>query len=866
MESLNGMNFILVFWPLFIFIIVKGAEFFSIKFWIFIKELKNSRGIKLYSSMLYIIIVVYFVVLTNYYEIIFFRNTEDMITFVLGIWSAYGLYVGFLQFMAGYDNKENGTYLGYQKMDFLTQGNVWYYLANGWMFFGSLLLSIMIPLILYKDQNSEIPYINLKYQFLWQGIISFLLILFIFLLKFSFEVAQTTIYINKKDDEWLKNRIEYSVKSRYTKHFKSLLKDKFNPLNREKYFKQIKKEMDEINNKKDKIAFLRIVFELVSIAIPENERNKFKIQDINNYQLFIKERYDFIKQIQDKNEELINLSFSLFKSDTSVLDALFKINKKWLGGKYKFEDLSKTTKVKKIPIVYKIRRVDYDFSFQEVSSVDNIHFYMFKIIAGLLEDTQKIESLIELIKKVIRVQGDGDYWQSNKETSFKLRSTDTELRLTKKSISQLDKIEVVLKNNKNINKKDFKKGAILYLNSDILEVNFIQNEIKLKINRNEVKDYYDRFVEKAWTTIFEKYFQCDNLSTLVLPKLKEPETYYEYYRRDKKQRIRDWDNKIPYSEKCIKFLIDRFGYINSENPAYKVILSLAGTMTKEYQGAFALYQLLPIYNYEWDSSIEVFGKILSEVLNKNTDKKEEAYKELVLILNNVNSMNSLNYMEIFQTKLMSDISGIKMALNVDLLRILFVQDILNGGRLYTKDLRLNEEEKRRILINYLRACSITPNLLSIIKHDRSINMYLSRFLTDNLDVLKKYDYTTLPLPSLLYFEKWKKSSDFMINLCNEGQWKGEYDIYDSLLQFITLKLIEEKEDVYSKFINSSTFKRNLQTSLLRYFKIKDLTVDTYINSIADELENYPSFKLGTFEKEMIKKAVEGIVYEKYSNL
>ena len=862
MESLNDMNYVLVFWPLIIFFIVKVAQFFSIKFWIFMREIKNGRGIKFYSSILYILIVVYFVVLTNYYEIIFFRNTEDMITFVLGIWSAYGIYVGFLQFMVGYDNKENGTYLGYQKMDFLTQGNVWYYLANGWMFFVSLFLSIMIPLIIYHDQNSKISHINLKYQFLWQGIISFLLILFIFLLKFSLEVAQSTIYINKKDDKWLQNRIEYSVKSRYTKHFKFLVKSKFNPSDRKKYFKYIEKEMAQINDEKDKIAFLRIVFELVSIAIPEKEKIDFEGQDINNYQLFIKERYQFIENIQDRNEELINLSFSLFMSDTSILNALFKFDQKWLGGKYKFEVLSDKTKVMKIPVVSIIRRVDFNLSYLGDTSVDNIHFYMFKTIVGLLEDTKKIESLIELIKKVIRDQGYDNYWQSDSTKWFELSSTNTELRLPKDFISKLDRIEVVHKNNKNIIIKD----SLLCLNSDILEVNFIQNEKSLKIIRNEVKDYYDRFVEKAWTTIFEKYFQCDNLSKLVLPKLKEPETYYEYYRRDKKQRIIDWDNKIPYSEKCIKFLIEKFGYINSEDSEYKVVLSLAKTMTKEYQGAFALYQLLPIDIDKWDSSIEVFSKILKEVLYQTTDKKEEIYEQIVLILNKVYSMNTLNYMEIFQTKMKRNISGKRMRFNVDLLRILLLQDILNGEKFYTRNLRLNKKEKRRLLINYLRACAITPDLLGLIEYDRSINMYLSRFLRNNLDILKNYDYANLPLPSLLYFEKWIQSSEFMISLCNNGQWDGQYYIDDSLLQFITLKLIEETEDVYSEFINSSTFKRNLQKSLLYYFKTKDLTVDTYINSIADELENYPSFKLRVFEKEMIKKAVGNIVYEKYSNL
>ncbi|MBM9833549.1 hypothetical protein IAG15_20660, partial [Enterococcus faecalis] len=101
--------------------------------------------------------------------------------------------------MAGYDNKENGTYLGYQKMDFLTKSNVWYHVTNSWEFFGSLLLSIVLPFMVKVNLS-----VAIHYQYIWQSVVGFLLILFIFLLKFSLKVAKITIFINKKTDGGLK--------------------------------------------------------------------------------------------------------------------------------------------------------------------------------------------------------------------------------------------------------------------------------------------------------------------------------------------------------------------------------------------------------------------------------------------------------------------------------------------------------------------------------------------------------------------------------------------------------------------------------------------------------------------------------------
>lgn len=81
-------------------------------------------------------------------------------------------------------------------MDFLSSRNVWYQITRIWEFYLLLFLIIIPPQII-----EILPFRILNvYQFIWQSNILLLLILFIFLLKFSINVANITILINTDAD------------------------------------------------------------------------------------------------------------------------------------------------------------------------------------------------------------------------------------------------------------------------------------------------------------------------------------------------------------------------------------------------------------------------------------------------------------------------------------------------------------------------------------------------------------------------------------------------------------------------------------------------------------------------------------------
>ncbi|OCM92124.1 hypothetical protein AX252_01530 [Streptococcus agalactiae] len=207
---------LILYSPIIILILSYILKFFWLRFSIFVDELISGDKIKYFSHILFWSIISYIYWVCHQYEILIFQTSDNnldlvsLVSLVLTIWASYGVYIGFLQFMAGYDNKEKGTYLGYHKMDFLTKSNVWYHLTNCWEFFGSLLLSIVIPIIVKFNTS-----VDIRYQYLWQAIVGFLLILFIFLLKFSLKVVKITIFINKNTDGGLKEVIKSDIENRY---------------------------------------------------------------------------------------------------------------------------------------------------------------------------------------------------------------------------------------------------------------------------------------------------------------------------------------------------------------------------------------------------------------------------------------------------------------------------------------------------------------------------------------------------------------------------------------------------------------------------------------------------------------------------
>ena len=418
-----------------------------LKFSIFIDQLIFGDKIKCFSHLLFWSITICIYLVCNQYKILLFQisnNDLDLLTLfslVLTIWANFGIYVGFLQFMAGYDNKENGTYLGYQKMDFLTRRNVWSHLTNSWEFFGSLLLSIVLPIMVKLNLL-----VGNHFQYIFQSVVGFLLVLYIFLLQFSLKVARTTILINKKNDGGLKEVIKLDIENRYNKYFNKLIKQKFSYGSMESYFRQVKMELSNIENNADKIIFLKVVYFRIIDDEFIDRFEGFEAKDIDNYKYFIKEKYDLISNIDLEDDELISFAISLFKIDTQIFDKLIKKDTRWIDNDYNFESWGIYNKKFILNVECNFKNKQSLINSYDFRKINNIHIYMFKKLVEMAKNKQTISQLVHLIQEKISQNNIREnYWRTDSPSEvfiFDKTISTPNLRISKSYYEEIERINI----------------------------------------------------------------------------------------------------------------------------------------------------------------------------------------------------------------------------------------------------------------------------------------------------------------------------------------------------------------------------------------------------------------------------------------
>ena len=867
--------------PIIIFVLVYFLRLFLFRFSIFIDEVTSGDKIKIFSHILFWSLVGYIYWICYQHDILLFKFNDNLdltslLSLVLTIWASFGVYVGFLQFMVGYDNKENGTYLGYQKMDFLTKSNVWYHLTNSWEFFGSLLLSIVIPIIVKFNTS-----VDIRFQYIWQAIVGFLLILFIFLLKFSLKVAKITIFINKKTDGGLKEVIKSDIENRYNKYFKKLINQKFSKGARESYFRQVKMDLSNIDNNIDKITFLEVIYFATSkFKIIENIEG-FEECDIVKYKYFIKEKYDLISDIDCEDDKLISLVISVFIFDTEIFNELIKNNTNWIESDYNFESMGifNNESILDVELNKKIR-IPSISSFK-YSDINNIHIYMFKKISERAKNKQAISQLVNLIQQRISPNiCRGSYWETNRTDRlfvFEKSISDSNLRISKEDFRRIEKMDVFYSSTyPEIESNSYTNSVYFSLHSNILTIDFhFKDGGQYYVKRNEIRDYYDEYEEKVWNILFDKYSDSDDLSDVFLPELREPEMIVDSFVGDNEIIIRDYDNKLAYSRICFNYLTDNYDYVDSSTLNFTNLLEIVKTMSVNYRGAFALYQMLHPENRNWDSSVENYIDILSEVLPSRKEEREKIYHDMVSIIDTIEYGDRVSekvLTKVFETRDVEliDDDFFKDFKGIPKLKLIVVQSILSTNPYGFRRVELQDRwEKQDLVKQYIRGLSKTPNLFpSYTDDNKTLNSTMSEFLLKNMELLPSYDFVKLPLSSILLFEEllqWKWWSDdkhneqeFMIKLIKE---ESKYKLNGSLLKFFTLKLIERQGNQYLRLVNDKVFEKDFKFALLSHLKRSQLTLDMYLEEIVKELENYESLMVGIYEKELIKREIEKIIFK-----
>ncbi|WP_449455644.1 hypothetical protein, partial [Streptococcus suis] len=614
---------------------------------------------------------------------------------------------------------------------------------------------------------------------------------------------------------------------------------------------------------------------------------------IVNYKSFIKEKYDLISHNNCEDDKLISFAISLFKLDVQIFDKLIKKDIRWIEIDNSFESLGITRKKEVLGVEYnsKVRRLGINW--YEYSKINNIHFCIFEILAEMTKNKLAISQLVNLIQERFSQNfSRGSYWETNNTDKlfvFEKSISDSSLLISKEDFKRIEKIDVFYSSTyPEIESNSDTSNIYFLLHSNIIKIDFhFKNSGQYYVKRNEIRDYYNEYEEKVWNILFDKYSDSDDLSDVFLPNLREPEIILDSFGDRDEIVIRDYDNKLGYSRICFKYLTDNYDYVDSSTSNFTNLLEIVKTMSVNYRGAFALYQLLYPENRNWDSSVENYLEILSEVLSSRREERGKIYNDIVSIITEIEYGKGLDEKvlgKVFETKDIEliDDEFLKDFKGIPNLKLIVVQSILSTHTYGFRSIELQDRwEKQDLVEQYIRGLSITPNLFpSYTDDNKTLNSSMSEFLLKNMELLTSYDFGKLPLSSLLLFEKllhrkwWGDNKhdeqEFMVNLIKEKveyRLSGyRYSLDRSLLKFFTLKLTEGQGNQYLRIVNEKDFKKEFKFSLLNHLKRNQLTLDMYLDGITDELKKYDCIMIGIYERELIKREVEKIIFSNYFSL
>lgn len=114
-------------------------------------------------------------------------NIVELISFEIGVFSLYGIYVGFLQFLT---ENDKAYYLGVSKTKFMLDKSIWSRFTRTKLFHILLLLTVAMPVL---SNFIHQPY---YFEYIWQASSGIVIIIYIYLLKLNIRVAYNVFRLN----------------------------------------------------------------------------------------------------------------------------------------------------------------------------------------------------------------------------------------------------------------------------------------------------------------------------------------------------------------------------------------------------------------------------------------------------------------------------------------------------------------------------------------------------------------------------------------------------------------------------------------------------------------------------------------------
>ena len=330
---LSGISFLLLGIPY----IKDVFELFLIKFKI-IKQNVLIDNLNFYTKMLAItsFVLIYLIIRLNPVNIKFI-DSGSKINFSDGLFSTiknvtpvlslYGMYFGFLQFIA--NTAEKDIYMGENKLNYILNRSSAYQLSKSKMFYFFILSFCLIPFLsVFLYRNTLLTHLQKDLNIIWQLDFLFLLLLYLFLVITMIKTVSTTIELRIGKGKWIESKILIDYKIFYENLFwKSYSLD-----NPSMFFSSFKKDIEKIIEYSEVEQLLNGVFDEVFESFKDKSYNDRWIDNnipklLSYYLKYINEFTTFMKKCNiDKNISSKSW-FYIFKLHQQMLELIIKYNK-----------------------------------------------------------------------------------------------------------------------------------------------------------------------------------------------------------------------------------------------------------------------------------------------------------------------------------------------------------------------------------------------------------------------------------------------------------------------------------------------------------------------------------------------------------
>ena len=244
-------------------------------------------------------------------------NIVELISFEIGVFSLYGIYVGFLQFLT---ENDKAYYLGVSKTKFMLDKSIWSRFTRTKLFHILLLLTVAMPVLSnFIHQPDYLEYI-------WQASSGIVILIYIYLLKLNIRVAYNVFRLNAEGiHKKIQKQDSSSAEMKKIRELSKTSVDKEISISlqremKELFWKVYKKPDEYVDN------FVSVFLENHFLLIDVEERNDFV------FSIFHKEywrNYNLAYSIDEYLEKLSSKQISEF----------YKFYRKYC--KYKWEFLKK---------------------------------------------------------------------------------------------------------------------------------------------------------------------------------------------------------------------------------------------------------------------------------------------------------------------------------------------------------------------------------------------------------------------------------------------------------------------------------------------------------------------------------------------